>query len=183
VPFSGPEQATFTLSVSSTQIGNCNVACGAGDTLTQFGYFGTFSFIDDSSDPGADLLSGTFAVTGSPSTTGGQFTGNVGSSSGSLDASATAGNLNQLVMTSAFINFTGHTEADSSFSLSSLVPNFATGPVVAMQAYPAAGPFNASGTGTFSTDVAVASPEPATFWLIGAGLSALVFNRRKALLR
>jgi hypothetical protein len=181
--FSGPQLATFNLSVTSTQIGTCQADCGAGDTLTQFGYSGTFSFTDDvmgSSDYGMNLLSGTLAVTGTPWSTGGQYTGNVGSTSGSLDASATAGNLSQLLMTSDFINFIGHTDADSSFSLSSLVPDFSTGLVNAdMQAYPGAGPFTVAGSGTFSSDAPMLTPEPTTFWLIGAGLSALVLKRRK----
>lgn len=179
--FSGPQLATFSLSVTSTQIGTCQASCGAGDTLTQFGYSGTFSFTDEEAGySGMNLLSGTLAVTGTPWSSGGQYTGNVGSTSGSLTASATAGNLSQLVMTSDFINFAGHTDADSSFSLSSLVPDFTTGPVIADQAYPAAGPFGVAGSGTFSSDAPVLSPEPATFWLIGAGLSAaLVLKRRK----
>jgi hypothetical protein len=58
---------------TSGQVGNCGVSCGAGDSFVQPGYTGTFSFIDTATVPGANLLSGTFAVTGSPSTTGAQF--------------------------------------------------------------------------------------------------------------
>jgi hypothetical protein len=187
LPFSGAVDAMFTLSASSSQPGNCGVACGVGDSLDQFGYTGTFSFIDTDAGAayGVNLLSGTFAVTGSPSTTGAQFSANVGSSSGSFDASSTAGNLEQLVMTSAFLNFNNQTEEDASWSLSSVVPNFFTSTVTAGQAYPGAGPFGAAGTGTFSSNPGpVYAPEPATFALMGAALLAgLDFLRRNKLYR
>ncbi len=163
-----------TLSATSTQIGGCTVSCGAGDSFTQFGYAGTFSFIDAGRAPGANLLSGTFAVTGSPSTTGAQFSSNIGSGSGSFTASATAGNLNQLVLTSAYLAFLNETDEVASFSLSSLIPNFAVGTVTNGQAYPAAGSFNAAGSGTFSSNPGPvpAVPEPPTFALLAAGLLA-----------
>lgn len=175
VPFSGPESATFTLNATSSQLGHCGVNCGPGDSFSQPGYSGTFSFIDSGMDPGANLLSGTFAVTGSPSTTGAQFSSHIGSSGASFDASATAGNLDQLVMTSQFISFFNVTDADASFSLSSLIPDFAVGAVTAGDAFPAAGPFNTSGSGTFSVDAGavIAVPEPATFALFGFGLLGL----------
>lgn len=182
LPFSGPQNATFTLNATSTQIGSCGVNCGAGDSLDQFGYSGTFAFTDEGSDPGAILLAGTFAVTGSPSTTGAQFNSNVGSSSGGFDASATAGNLNQLMLTSAFLNFSNQTEEDASFSLSSLSPNFAVGTVTSGQAYPGPGPFDASGSGTFSSNPGPTStPEPATFGLLGGALligAGMLRNRK-----
>lgn len=180
LPFSGPQSATFSLFATSNSIGACGVSCGAGDSLTQAGYSGTFSFIDTGSDPGANLLSGTFSVTGSPSTTGAQFSSHVGSSGGSFNASATAGNLSQLVFTSQFLAFLGETDETSSWSLSSLIPDFETGPVTANQAYPSAGPFNAAGSGTFSSNTGpVAVPEPGTFALLGTGLLGLGFLVRK----
>lgn len=181
VPFSGPEAATFTLSATSSQIGNCGVSCGPGDSLVQPGYAGTFSFIDAGAAPGANLLSGTFAVTGSPSTTGAQFSSSVGGTGASFNASATAGNLAQLVFTSTYLNFAGQTNEDASWSLSSLIPNFATGTVVGNQAFPAAGPFHAAGTGTFSSNPGpVGTPEPASLGLIGGGLLtvACILRRR-----
>jgi len=174
-PFSAPEQATFTLTATSTQLGNCGVSCGAGDSFVQPGFTGTFSFIDAGSDPGANLLSGTFAVTGSPSTTGAQFSSHIGSSGGSFDSSSTAGNLSQLVFTSDFVSLTNAIEEDASWSLSSLIPDFTVGTVTAGQAYPG-GSFNAAGTGTFSAGVV---PEPATLGLIGLGLVGLGLLRRK----
>jgi hypothetical protein len=149
LPFSGPQAATFTLSATSTSIGQCGVNCGAGDSLTQAGYAGMFQFTDTAL--GTDLLSGVFAVTGSPSTTGAQFSSHMGSSGASFDASATAGNLSQLVMSSAYLVLLGQTQEDASFSLSSLIPDFTVGTVTSGQAYPS-GTFNAAGTGTFSSN-------------------------------
>ncbi len=187
LPFSGPENALFTLSATSGQVGNCGVACGAGDSYVQPGYSGTFSFIDAGAAPGANLLSGTFAVTGSPATTGAQFASSIGSSGGSFNASSTLGNLNQLVMTSAYLAFNGQTNENASWSLSSLIPNFSVGPVTGSTAYPATGAFNASGTGTFSSNPGPTAnvPEPSTFALLGGllamgGLITLRSRNRKA---
>jgi hypothetical protein len=186
-PLAEPQTATFTLNATSTQLGNCGSTCGPGDSYVQPGYSGTFSFIDTTLGPddGDNLLSGTFAVTGSPSTTGAQFSSSIGGGSGSFTASATAGNLNQLVLTSAFINFTGSTLEVASFSLSSLVPNFAlqTPLTGGNQGFPTAS-FNASGSGTFSAAApALVTPEPATVFLIGGGLLGLDMVRRRKLVR
>ncbi|MCX6625931.1 MAG: hypothetical protein NTY38_33680, partial [Acidobacteria bacterium] len=169
LPFVGDETATFTLNATSSQVGNCGVSCGSGDSFVQPGYSGTFSFIDNGVVPGTNLLSGTFAVTGSPATTGAQFSSHVGSSGGSFDGSATLGNLTQLVFTSAYKNFAGATQENASWSLSSLQPPFATTVVVGNQARPSSSlsPFNAAGTGTFSVS---SVPEPATLGLVGGAL-------------
>lgn len=174
LPFAGPESATFNFSATSNSLGNCGVNCGAGDSFVQAGYVGTFSYTDTGANPGTNLLSGTFAVTGSPSTTGAQFGSHIGSSGGSFDASATLGNLNQLTFASSYVNFIGQTNENASFSLSSLSPNFAVGAIIATQAYPASGSFNAAGSSTFSSNPGPqAAPEPASIALFGVGLLGL----------
>jgi hypothetical protein len=140
-----------------------------------------FSIIDTGLPTGEqDLLSGTFAVTGTPATTGARFSSSIGSTGGSFDASSTATNLLQLVFSSSWLSFNGLTE-DSSFSYSSLNPEFAVGSVSnTTQAFPAIGSSVASGTGTFSSSSAPAlTPEPATLILIGGGLIGLGGPRRK----
>ena len=185
LPFNGPESANFQLMATSNQIGNCGVNCGPGDSYVQPGYTGSFSFTDTGSAPGANLLSGTFAVTGSPATTGAQFSSSVGSSGGSFNASSTAGNLGQLVLTSTYLGFPGATNENVSFSLSSLIPNFATGSVNGSQAFPADGPFNASGSGTFSSNPAPAAaiPEPLSAAVLGSALTGLSLVRRRRQVR
>jgi len=180
LPFAGPEGATFTLTATSTQVGNCGISCGPGDSYVQPGYAGSFAFTDDDTAPGTDLLSGVFSVTGSPATTGAQFSSSVGGTGGSFNASATAGNLLQLVLTSDYLSFIGQTEEDASWSLSSLLPNFSTGTVTGNQAYPG-GEFNAAGSGTFSSNPGPLSevPEPATFVVMGGGLMGMAWVLRK----
>jgi hypothetical protein len=186
LPFTGPENAIFTLNATSETPGNCGATCTSGDSFTQQGYSGTFSFIDNGGGfaQGSNLLSGTFAVTGSPSTTGAQFSSSPGGSGGSFNASSTADNLGQLVFTSAYLNFAGQTQETSSWSLSSLIPNFAVGTVTVVgttdTAFPAAGQFDAAGSGTFSSNPGPgAVPEPASMALIGGGLIGLAFVRRR----
>jgi PEP-CTERM motif len=175
LPFSGFRDATFTLSATSGQIGNCAINCANTDPYTQQGYVGTFSIIDTLLS--TNLLSGTFAVSATPATSGAKIGSTIGSSGAQFVGSETALNPLQLVLTSAYINFTGQTLEDASWSLSSLVPSFAVGSIVASQAYPS-GSFNASGTGTFSAQAAPA-PEPATFGLMGGALLGLGLLRRK----
>lgn len=181
LPFAGPESAMFTLTATSDELGNCGVNCGPGDSFVQPGYAGTFSFIDTGSAPGANLLSGTFAVTGSPSTTGAQFSSSVGGTGAGFDASATPGNLAQLVFTSDYLVFTDQLQQNASWSLSSLIPDFSTGAVLLTQARPGSGPYGASGTGTFSSNPGPSLvPEPASMLLLGAGMAALGLLRKRA---
>jgi hypothetical protein len=179
-----PQLAYFTLTATSTSLGNCNVNCGPGDGYSQDGYNGSFSIIDAAD--GSNLLSGVFStVAGSAATTGASFSSHIGSSGAAFDASATAGNLNELVLSSAYLGFTNQTEEDAGFTLSSLAPNFALGTIVGnQQAYPA-GTFVASGAASFSSNPGpIVTPEPATMGMIGLGLFGLgLARRRKAALQ
>ncbi len=178
LPVKGAELANFNLTATSSQIGNCGVKCGPGSSFSQAGFVGTFSFIDASLHPGANLLSGIFAVTAAPGTTGAQFSSSVGGSGASFNGSATPGNLQQLILTSDYIDFIGETQANASFALSSLIPPFATGPVTQdgnnFLAFPALGTFEAAAVGTFSSDPGPQpADEPPAFALFGTGLAGL----------
>ena len=181
LPFSGPENATFTFSASSTQLGNCATNCANNDNFTQNGYTGTFSFIDNGGGvaQGMNLLSGVFAVTGTPSTSGGQFGSTVGATGASFRSSSDTTNPDQLSLSSAYLFFLNQTQETASFSLSSLIPNFAVGTVTAGQASPT-GTFNAAGSGTFSSNPGPTSaPEPASLATIGGGLCLVALGLRK----
>jgi hypothetical protein len=202
LPFSGVQQATFSFSATSSSAGNCGVACANGDTFSQQGYAGTFSYTDNSN--GENLLSGTFSTGAVPATSGGQFSSAMGSTGGDFNSSSTQSNLGQLALTSSYLSFSGLTE-DAGFTFSSLqtcsgpapsspnytcgTPNspFSVGPVTTgpggSTAYPSAGPFYASASTTFSASQPPTTiPEPATFGLIGGGLLGFgLWRRRKAL--
>jgi hypothetical protein len=174
--FNGPVLANFTFSATSDTLGNCADVCADGESFTQAGYSGSFAFTDEGSDPGADLLSGVFQVVGN----GAQLASEIGSTGGSFDASATSSDLNQLVLSSSFLNFSNQTQEDASWSLSSLLPDFAVGTVSGGKALPATGPFDASATGTFSSNPGPTNtPEPGTFVLIGCGMVGVSLLRRR----
>lgn len=190
-PFGGaPQLANFTLSATSTSVGNCSINCGNGDGYQQAGYTGSFSITDavTGSGYGSDFLSGSFAITsGSAGTTGAQLTGNINSNNASFTASQTTGNENQLYLASSYLTFpAGSTQEVASFSLSSfdLVPSgngLAVTTPVSTQAYPS-GSYTAAGSGTFSTNTPVSvSPEPTTTALIGSGLLVFGLLRRRKL--
>jgi hypothetical protein len=174
LPFSGPEAANFTFTATSTIAGACGTLCGPGDSFAQNGYSGSFAFIDAGATPGADLLSGTFSVT-SLTAAGGQFAAIVGGNGSTFVTSATPSDQDQLTLSSDFLTFPGFQQT-ASFSLSSLIPSFETGPEVAGFAYPAQGTFTAAGTGTFSSNPApIATVEPPAALSFMVGLLGLGF--------
>ena len=182
VPFAGGENAIFSLTASSSQLGNCGVNCGTGDSFVQPGYAGSFSFTDAGATPGTNLLSGTFAVSATPATSGAQLRSTIGSSGAGFAASANTSNPTQLVMSSDYLNLSGQTQQNASWSISSLVPNFFTGPVLLAQARPGTGTFRGAGAGTFSSEPGPTAlvPEPASLLVLGAGLIGLAAVRRRA---
>lgn len=166
---SGQLPATFALSAMSSTAGTTN-----GNAYSEAGFSGTFSFTDTALPSGEqNLLSGTFQVID----TGAQFNESIGGTGGGFGASATAIDLNQLVLTSSYINFAGQTAQTSTFTLSSLNPSFTAGGTPDL---PLGGPYSAAGDGTFSSQPGFA-PEPGTFGLaIGSLLIGIgVVGRRK----
>lgn len=165
----GPQVANFLLSATSTTAGTTS-----GNAYSEAGFSGTFSFIDMSLPAGyQNLLSGIFQF----SSTGAQLNESIGGTGGGFAASDTAINLNQVVMTSSYIDFTGQTLQTSTFTLSSLAPAFTAGGTPDM---PTGGPYAAAGVGTFSSNPGFAlAPEPGTFFLICAGLAGLGLVRHK----
>jgi hypothetical protein len=164
----GPQVASFLLSAMSTTPGTTT-----GNAYSEAGFSGSFSFIDTALPAGMqNLLSGIFQFVD----TGAQLNESMGGTGGGFGASDTAINLNEVVMTSSYINFIGQTLQTSTFTLSSLIPAFSAGGVNDL---PTAGPYAAAGVGTFSSNPGFA-PEPGSIFLIGGGLIGLgVLSRKK----
>ena len=174
-PFGGLAQnATLTVSATSDTDGNCAHNCANGDQFTQDCYSGYFTFTDTAL--GTTLLHGVFQVVGTGATLS---TNAIGGTGASFVGIADANDLNQLVLSSAYLNFVNQTQETASFSLSSVTPDFDIGFVTAAQAYPTT--FAAAASGTFSSNPGpMVAPEPATFAMIGGGLIGLgVLRRRK----
>jgi len=186
-PFNGMVlSAAFLLTMTTATAGNCGNVCANGDSLTEQGYSGTFSFIGNSPTDGVlngvNLLSGTFS-TGGPNL-GGTFLCTVGSGCGSLSAGTSPTQPGQVTFTSgvAGINFATQTALAAAFSFSSTNPaSFAVGTVTSGTAFPAGGPYNLAGTGTFSTQPGFV-PEPGSLTLtsVGFGLCALASVLRRS---
>ena len=167
----GELPANFVMSATSSTAGTTN-----GNAYSEAGFSGTWSFTDTALPTGQqNLLSGTFQVVD----TGAQFNESIGGTGGGFGASDTAIDLNQLVMTSSYINFTGQTLQTSTFTLSSLNPSFTAGGTPDL---PTGGHYRAAGDGTFSSQPGFA-PEPATSYSMALGGLLLCiggYRRRKS---
>jgi hypothetical protein len=165
----GPVVANFVLSATSTTGGTTT-----GNAYSEPGFSGTFSFTDPSLASGKqDLLSGIFQF----ESTGAQLNESIGGTGGGFGASDTAIDLNEVVMTSSYIDFVGGTLQTSTFTMSSLAPSFTAGGNPDM---PTNGPYTAAGVGTFSSSI-VFTPEPSTSLLIAGGLIGVgLLGRKKA---
>jgi hypothetical protein len=161
VPGPGPEiPATLTLNTTTTTPATLT----AGILIQQAGYAGTFTITEN--DNNANLLSGTFQLLDT-------LTGVSGGNSVSLSDSTQSGHPSEVVFSSNVqtgLLLAGGNQAFA-FSMSGLNPN------LGLNGSSFVIPFSASGTGTFSADLA--APEPMPFLLLGAGLAGLGLLRRK----
>lgn len=160
----------MSVSATSSNIGNCGVACAAGDTLTQTGFAGTVTYrLLTGPDAGDVVLMGTF--------TDGTANYTVGGDTGGLDASGA-----NLAYTSPYLSF-AHVNPGSEGLTVNVTggTDFETGPVVANQAYLAPGSYVGTTSAQYSSQPLPVgnTPEPASFAMIGGGLIALGLLRRK----
>jgi len=185
-PAGTSQLATFSLTATSTQTGTCGSStCPNGDSFTEQGFTGSFSYTDAVAGPnfGKILLAGTFNVNATPANSGGKFSSTVGGTGATYEATQTAGNLNGIVMNSAFLDFTGVTVEDGTWAISGLSPAFSVNGTTNGITLPTTGTsFTGQLTGTFSSQNAPGAPEPMTLSLIGGGLIglALLARRRRA---
>ncbi|MGB7762187.1 MAG: hypothetical protein WBL61_20305 [Bryobacteraceae bacterium] len=166
----GAVDAIMTLSVTTTsnvgQLGSLDV---------QAGFHGSFTITDDvpGVDYGDNLLSGTFASDAEISGTDGGY------SMGFTDSDTKTLPPNEVVFSSAFVNFNYYTESDSvNFSFTNLIPALA---LDVSDKFLASN--TSAGSGTFSATPLPPpfTAEPHTMVLIGAGLVGLgvVLRKRK----
>jgi hypothetical protein len=180
--------ANFFTTATSSSSGACGSSgCPTGDSFTEQGFTGNFSYtVATGVYAGRNLLSGSFNTNATPTNSGGKFGNIINGTGGSFNASQTPTNLNGIVLTSDFLDFTTVTQENGTWALSSLSPNFSVNPTANTISFPTtAQDFVASATATFSSQPAPVSttPEPATMGLIGSSLTGMFLIRRKRLSR
>jgi hypothetical protein len=156
--------ATLTVDLSTTQ--GCGATCNTSN-LQEGGFAGTFSILLNTPVDGMDnLLSGTITDTAG----GGVLSGTGGAAALSVSGA-------DVNFTSDFISFEPSSFENLTFGFSSVTPGLTSDGEGSVAS------FTAAGTGTFASNPApfVATPEPASMLLIGAGLIALGSFGRKRL--
>jgi hypothetical protein len=161
----GLVHATLTIDATSTVMDLVS-----GGNISESGFSGTFSILDNSMVNGQNnLLSGSFSTLATISGTNNGTSANFGDSTPPLT---------EVTFNSAFINF-GATPLTEAFaiSFSSVTPSLANGTNNFLAA------FSAAGSGTFSADPAPSSvntPEPVSMLSMGLGLLALgLYGKRR----
>jgi hypothetical protein len=157
----GPQLAHLVLHATSFDQASDN-----GVVTSQEGYQGMFTItLATPIDGKSNLLSGTF------NGIGGKLSGTSGGTSATLQDSTPP--VGEVVFTSDFLDFDSQGVQEFSFSFSSVIQNFSRNSQTGYL-----NPFTAAGSGTFSADL-METPEPAVLVLMGSGLLALGFLRRR----